>query len=66
MFFNEPLVIVDDVKPSQDEERQHALAKSDATRLLHIAFTLRSSGTLIRVISAGDMHRKEKVIYEQA
>jgi uncharacterized DUF497 family protein len=34
--------------------------------LLHISFTLRAGGTLIRVISARDMHRKEKVIYAQA
>jgi uncharacterized protein len=33
---------------------------------LHISFTLRQSGTWIRVISARDMHRKERVIYEQA
>jgi len=29
-------------------------------------FTLRASGSLIRVISARDMHRKEKTHYEQA
>ena len=66
VFFNEPLLIVEDVKHSQDEERYHALGRTDKTRMLHITFTLRSSGTLIRVISARDMHRKEKVIYEQA
>jgi uncharacterized protein len=32
---------------------------------LHITFTLRASGTLIRVISARDMYRKEKIYYEQ-
>lgn len=31
-----------------------------------ITFTLRQSGTLIRVISARDMHRKERAVYEQA
>ena len=66
VFFNEPLLILEDVKHSQDEERYHALGRTDKTRMLHITFTLRSSGTLIRVISARDMHRKEKVIYEQA
>lgn len=65
LFFNEPLLIMEDVKHSQDEDRYHALGKTDETRLLHITFTLRSSGSLIRVISARDMHRKEKVIYEQ-
>ncbi|MEL0326165.1 MAG: BrnT family toxin, partial [Burkholderiaceae bacterium] len=30
-----------------------------------ITFTLRMEDTLIRVISARDMHRKERKIYEQ-
>ena len=30
------------------------------------SFTLRADDTLIRVISARDMHRKERSIYEQA
>ena len=66
VFFNEPLLVLSDVKHSQNEDRYHALGKSDNDRLLHITFTLRSSETLIRVISARDMHQKEKVIYEQA
>ena len=40
--------------------------KTDDNRALHITFTLRQSGQLIRVISARDMHRKERTIYEQA
>jgi uncharacterized DUF497 family protein len=35
-------------------------------RKLHIAFTLRKNGVLIRVISARDMHRKERTTYEKA
>jgi uncharacterized DUF497 family protein len=42
------------------------LRLSDDGRGLHITFTLRQAGQFIRVISARDMHRKEKVIYEQA
>jgi len=34
-------------------------------RRLHIAFTLRAEGRLIRVISARDMHRKERNRYAQ-
>ena len=34
--------------------------------MLHVTFTLRGGGTLIRVISARDMHRKERSVYEQA
>ncbi|MCG8313509.1 MAG: BrnT family toxin [Pseudomonadales bacterium] len=66
VFFNQPLLILDDVKHSQKEARFHALGKTDSARLLHITFTLRSANTLIRVISARDMHRKEKTVYEQS
>jgi uncharacterized DUF497 family protein len=51
---------------SQQEIRIHALGKTDDARALHITLTLRASGQLIRVISARDMHRKERGIYEQA
>lgn len=66
VFFNEPLLVLEDVKHSQQEARFHALGKSDGNRLLHITFTLRADDTLIRVISARDMHRKERSIYEQS
>lgn len=65
VFFNQPLLILTDQKHSENEERYHALGKTDNTRLLHIAFTLRSADTLIRVISARDMHRKERKTYEK-
>jgi len=64
IFFNEPLLVLDDGKHSQQEVRFHALGKTDDARLLHITFTLRGSGTQIRIISARDMHRKERAIYE--
>jgi len=64
-FFNQPLLVLADQKHSQNEERYHALGVSNDARLLHITFTLRSANTLIRVISARDMHRKERNIYEQ-
>lgn len=66
IFFNEPLLVLKDSKHSQNEARYHALGETDDARLLHITFTLRDSGTLIRVISARDMHRKERMIYEQS
>lgn len=65
IFFNEPL-LAPDQKHSRQEPRFHALGTTDENRLLHISFTLRANGTLIRVISARDMHRKEKTCYEQA
>ena len=66
VFFNAPLLLLEDAAHSQNELRIHALGVSDAARALHITFTLRQSGQLIRVISARDMHRKERAIYDQA
>ena len=66
VFFNAPLLLLEDAVHSQQELRFHALGKADDGRPLHITFTLRESGTLIRVISARDMHRKERAIYDQA
>jgi uncharacterized DUF497 family protein len=66
VFFNAPLLVLDDFRHSSQEPRFHALGKTDDTRLLHIAFTVRHKGEKIRVISARDMHRKERVIYEKA
>ena len=66
VFFNAPLLLLDDVAHSQSEPRLHALGVTDESRRLHITFTLRRSGELIRVISARDMHRKERSVYEQA
>lgn len=66
VFFNTPLLMLQDINHSDKELRIHALGKTDEGRTLHISFTLRKAGTLIRVISARDMHRKERDIYEQA
>ncbi len=66
VFFNTPLLVLEDSKHSILEPRFHALGKTDKIRLLHITFTLRGAGEKIRVISARDMHRKERVIYEKA
>lgn len=66
VFFNAPLLILGDDKHSQQEPRYHALGRSNEGRLLHLTFTLREAGSLIRVISARDMHRKERAFYEQA
>jgi uncharacterized DUF497 family protein len=62
VFFNAPLFVLDDAAHSQSESRFHALGQSDDGRQLHLTFTLRRSGELIRVISARDMHRKERMI----
>ena len=63
---NQPLLLLEDGTHSQSEPRFHALGKTDTGRILHITFTLRQSSALVRVISARDMHRKERAIYENA
>ena len=65
IFFNNPLLIVEDAGHSFLEVRLHALGRTDDGRLLHVSFTLRGDGKLIRVISARSMHRKERLRYEQ-
>ena len=65
VFFNQPLLLLADDRHSQEEIRLHALGRTDDRRLLHITFTLREGGRLIRVISARDMHRKERLRYDQ-
>jgi uncharacterized DUF497 family protein len=66
VFFNAPLLVLEDSKHSNQEPRFHALGKSDDNRQLHITFTLRQAGEKIRVISARAMHKKERAIYEKA
>jgi len=66
VFVNSPAVITLDIKHSQDETRLQALGKTNEGRLLHVSFTMREGGTRIRVISARDMHRKERSDYEEA
>ena len=62
IFFNAPLLVLTD---SKLEPRFHALGKTNEARPLHITFTLRHRGEKIRVISARDVHQKERAVYEQ-
>ncbi|MGB0909381.1 MAG: BrnT family toxin [Nitrospirales bacterium] len=65
VFFNVPMVAMADQKHSEVESRFHVLGKTDEGRLLHITFTLKYGGRKVRVISAREMHRKERSIYEE-
>ncbi len=65
VFFNAPLLVLTDERRSILEPRYYALGRTDAGRRLTISFTLRDAGRRIRVISARDMHRKERARYEQ-
>ncbi|MGH8208592.1 MAG: BrnT family toxin [Steroidobacteraceae bacterium] len=66
VLFSPRLLLLDDQRHSQEEPRYHALGVTAAGRRLHVSFTLRRDGTAIRVISARDMSRKERAIYEKA
>jgi len=63
VFFNEPLIILDDPKHSNAEKRWAAFGKTDGGTLLTVIFTKRDS--LIRIISARTMNRKERNFYEK-
>ncbi len=63
VFFNRPLLVAPDVGHSDRESRYAALEQTNAARRLAVVLTIR--GTLIRVISARDMSRRERRIYEQ-
>ena len=64
-FFNEPLLVLEDDRHSLAETRFHALGRTNEDRRLHITFTLRRDGALIRVISARDMSTRERLAYEK-
>jgi uncharacterized protein len=64
VFTGEPL-LTRDVGHSEAEARFNALGETADGRLLHVTFTLRADDTKIRVISARDMNRKERVIHGQ-
>ena len=62
LFFNEPILIVEDTKHSVDECRCNALGYINSGLKLFIAFAKRQNK--IRVISARPMKKKEREIYE--
>ena len=65
VFFNDPLLLQDRAHSAR-EPRFHALGQTHEGRRLHITFTLRATGTRLRVISARDMHRKERMIHDRS
>lgn len=63
IFFNEPLIIADDVKHTQREKRWFALGRTEMDRRIFVVFTIRKN--LVRVISARDMNKIEKRKYDE-
>jgi uncharacterized DUF497 family protein len=63
VFFDEGKVVLKDKIHSGDEERFIILGLTKRKRLLYIAFTKRNKR--IRIISARDINKKEKHLYEE-
>lgn len=63
LFFNRPLLVLDDPKHSVPEKRWVAFGKTDADRFLVVIFAKRDN--LIRIISARDMNKKEREFYDE-
>jgi len=61
-FSNQPLLLITDTGHLQTEARYQALGYTDRNRHLFIVFTVRNNA--IRIISARDMNKKEKIHYE--
>mgnify|MGYP000181512621 CR=1 FL=1 len=66
IFFNQPLLVSADDKHSDQESRYLALGITSPGVLLSVVFTLRKSATLIRVVSARPMSKRERAFYEKA
>ncbi|MBI3385158.1 BrnT family toxin [Candidatus Gottesmanbacteria bacterium] len=64
VFFNKPLKFFSDDKHSQKEERFTAFGMTNKGRKLTLILTIRESR--LRIISARDMSKKERKVYEKA
>jgi len=64
IFSNKPLVFIEDKQHSQTENRWGALGKTNKGRQLAVYFTIRSDK--IRIISARDQGKKDKLAYQLA
>ncbi|MEJ2624191.1 MAG: BrnT family toxin [Pseudolabrys sp.] len=65
VFLDPRLLILVDEEHGGEKKRFHAYGQSAAGRLLLVSFTLRQRETLIRVISARNMSRKERQRYAE-
>jgi uncharacterized DUF497 family protein len=65
IFLGPSLIIAPDLEHSQKEPRWVAYGMTAEARGLTIVFTLRAERTLIRIVSARDMSRKERKIHGQ-
>lgn len=65
VFFEEEKLMSHDLKHSHSESRHVLLGRTQSGRLLFIVFTIRNYH-FIRVISARDVNKREKLLYEKA
>jgi uncharacterized protein len=63
-FVNTPVLVLPDPKHSGSEDRLVLLGRTLADRRLVIVFTIRNNR--VRVISARDMSKKERKMYDEA
>ncbi len=63
IFFNQPLILGNDLKHSTFEQRYYALGQTDNGKKLFIVCTIRDNQ--IRIISARDMSKKEREVYKK-
>ncbi|MBN1651884.1 MAG: BrnT family toxin [Bacteroidales bacterium] len=61
VFFNEPIIVTNDKAHSIIEKRWYLLGQTNAKRMLFVVFTVRDKK--IRVISARDMSKRERSLY---
>ena len=62
-FSDSKRVVREDRKRSRAESRHHLVGRTSRGRILFVSFTVRK--TLIRVISARDINKKERTLYEK-
>lgn len=63
IFFNRPLIVLDDPRHSVSEKRWVGFGKTDNDRFLVVVYTQREN--LIRIISARDMNKRERIFYNE-
>ena len=65
VFLDPRLLMLVDEEHREEEKRFHAYGQSATGRLLLVSFTLRRNETLIRIISARNMSRRERLRYAE-
>lgn len=63
IFLDQHLLVLDDLKHSQEEPRYIALGRTFEKKTLFLVFTLRANK--IKIISARKANKKERGIYEK-